>query len=263
MTISIVYTYPMYQESLKQLGLTTAQAGIYNILLTNGPLIARKIALLSGLKRGLAYKTLDQLEDLELVNKVERPGKTTVFAPKHPNTLLEVLEQKKRELAATTESFRGIIGQMSSDFNLITGKPSIQFYEGMDGIRTVLEDSLYTKGEILNYVDLESIQKYIPDLNEWYVKERQKDKIMNRGLVLDTPFNREFLKDYHPDITDTKLLPIQSEPFTTIMKIYNDKVSYITLGEHMIGVIITGKAIAEMHRKLFEFSWNMAQDLNT
>ncbi|MEY4440553.1 MAG: hypothetical protein RLY49_179 [Candidatus Parcubacteria bacterium] len=45
------------------------------------------------------------------------------------------------------------------------------------------------------------------------------------------------------------------------MKIYNDKISYITLGEHMIGVIITGKAISDMHRKLFEFTWNQAKNL--
>jgi len=251
----------MYEETLKQLGLTEEQALIYNILLTNGVLVARKISLLSGFKRGFTYKILDQLIDLNLVEKVEKEGKTTKFNPKHPNTLLEVLDQKKRELVATTESVRGIIGQMTSDFNLIIGKPSIQFYEGLDGIKTVLEDSLYTKGEILTYADIESIQKFIPDLNMWYVKEREKDQIKNRGLVLDTPFNRDFLKDYYATITNTKLLPIQSEPFSTIMKIYNDKVSYITLGEHTIGVIITGKAIADMHRKLFEFTWNEAREL--
>lgn len=257
----VLYTGCMYEETLKQLGLTKEQSGLYNILLINGPLVARKITLLSGLKRGLTYKTLDQLEELNLVEKVEKQGKTTVFNPKHPNTLLDVLEQKKREIAATTESFRGIIGQMSSDFNLIIGKPSIQFYEGIEGIKTVLEDSLYTKGEILNYVDIESIQKYIPELNQWYVNERQKDQIKNRGLVLDTPFNREFLKDYHTNITDTKLLPIQSEPFSTVMKIYNDKVSYITLGEHMVGMIITSKAITDMHRKLFEFAWSTSTEI--
>lgn len=192
----------------------------------------------------------------------KKATKARVFAPTNiPILFLKFSNKKKREIQAITESFRGIIGQMTSDFNLITGKPSIQFYEGIEGIKTVLEDSLYTKGEILNYVDLESIQKYITDINDWYVKERQKDQIKNRGLVLDTPFNREFLKDYHPDITDTKFLPIKSEPFSTIMKIYNDKISYITLREHMIGVIITGKAIAEMHRKLFQFTWGEAKNI--
>lgn len=252
----------MYEETLKQLGLTEEQSKVYNILLTNGTLIARKISLLSGFKRGLTYKILDQLEELNLIEKIEKEGKTKVFVPKHPGTLLEVLEEKKRALITQTESFRGIIGQMTSDFNLILGKPNIQFFEGVDGIKNVLEDSLYTKGEILTYADLESIQKHISDLNTWYVKEREKDQIKNRGLVLDTPFNRNFLKDYYENITNTKLLPIESEPFSTVMKIYNDKVSYITLGEHMIGVIITGKAISDMHRKLFEFTWSAAKDLN-
>lgn len=251
----------MYEESLKQLGLTEEQAKIYQLLLTNGVLIARKISLLSGFKRGFTYKILDQLAELNLVERVEKEGKTTSFQPKHPNTLVEVLEQKKRDLAATTESMKGVIGQMASDFNLAIGRPNVQFYEGIEGIRTVLEDSLYTKGEILTYADLESIQTHIPDVNEWYVKERAKDQIKNRGLVLDTPFNRKFLETYYTNITTTKLLPITSEPFSTIMKIYNDKISYITLGEHKIGVIITGKAIADMHRKLFEFSWNAAQEL--
>jgi hypothetical protein len=29
----------------------------------------------------------------------------------------------------------------------------------------------------------------------------------------------------------------------------------------MIGVIITGKAISDMHRELFEFTWDKAVDL--
>ena len=251
----------MYAETLKKLGLTDDQSNIYNILLTNGSLIAHKISLLSNLKRGLTYKTLDQLVDLKLVEKIEKPHKTKVFNPNHPNTLLEILEQKKREVQATTESFKGILGQMSSDFNLIKGKPNIQFFEGLDGVKSVLEDSLYTKGEILSYADLESIQKYIPDINAWYVKEREKDQIKKRGLVLDTPFNQDFLSKYNKSITDTRILPIDSEPFSTVVQIYNDKISYITLGEQCIGVIITSKAISDTHRKLFEFVWSVAKIL--
>lgn len=251
----------MYEEMLKNAGFSKEQAQIYSLLLKEGAQQARKIVSKLAIKRGLAYKVLDQLVKLNMVEKVEKQGKVTVFQPKHPNEIVEILENRKRDLNTATESIKAIVGQMSSDFNMISGKPNVQFFEGLEGVRQVLEDTLYTKEELISYVDLEVIEKYIKDINTWYVGEREKYQIKKRGLVLDTPFNRKFLENYHKTITENRILPIDSEPFSTIMHIYDDKVSYITFGESIIGVIITNPNIATMHKKLFEFTWNKSEVL--
>jgi len=251
----------MYEETLNKAGLTPEQSQVYEVLLKNGPLQARKIMLKTGIKRGFVYKNLDQLVVFGLVEKHDEVGKITVFHPKHPNSLLDLTETKKKTLDLATEALRSVVGQMTSDFNMISGKPNIQFFEGLDGVKKVLEDCLYAKGEILSYVDIESMDKYMKKENAWYVSQREKYGLKKRALVLDTEFNRKFLESYYKNITDTRLLPLQVEPFKTIVEIYDSKVSYITFIESpdeplkIISVLITNPAIADLHKKLFEFNW--------
>ncbi|MCX6715401.1 MAG: hypothetical protein NT077_00070 [Candidatus Taylorbacteria bacterium] len=252
----------MYKEFLIQAGLTPEQGDIYQALLKNGSSIAGKLSLLTGIKRSMVYKALSQLEVTGLVKKEDAPGKVARFSPAHPGALRELIEKKKQEIETVQATLQGSLGQMVSDFNLLSGKPNVQFYEGDAGVREVLDDSLYAKKEIYSYADIEAIEKYIAKANEKYVAEREKFAIKKKGLVLDTPFARERLKDYHPGITETKFLKTGSAPFNTIMQIYDNKVSYLTLSDkEKIGVIIEDPNIYNMHKILFEYLWSLTQEI--
>ena len=134
----------------------------------------------------------------------------------------------------------------------------MQFFEGMDGIKKILDDSLASKTEIYSYADIESINKYIPDLNREYVAKRERLKIKKRGIVLDTPFNREFLSSYHKKVTETKFIKLSTPPFQTVMQIYDNKISYLTLDvKKIVGAIITDPHIYQMHKSLFEYLWTI------
>jgi sugar-specific transcriptional regulator TrmB len=251
----------LYTEQLIQSGLTNEQAVIYEVLIKQGQLPASKISLKTGIKRGMVYKTLDLLAEMKLIEKIENKDKVTLFRPNHPSALYDLIDSNLQKINQTKSAIESVLGNMSSDYNLLSGKPNVRFFEGMKGVEEVLNDSLNSKSEIVSYADIEAIQKYIPDLNIKYVEKREKKQIKKRGLVLDTPFNRQTLKNYHTNVTETRLLSIQGEPFATIMQIYDDKISYITLGETIISVIITDKSISSMHKKLFEFIWQNASIL--
>ena len=110
-------------------------------------------------------------------------------------------------------------------------------------------------------MDMDYVDKYIPDINSEYIKERRQLKIKKRNLVIDTLENRELLKNYNRDITEVRLFPVTlgTDPFKAMMQIYDNKVSYVTLNpNHFIGVIIEDPAIADMHKKLYEFNWKQA-----
>jgi HTH-type transcriptional regulator, sugar sensing transcriptional regulator len=246
-----------YLPTLIASGLEPDQALVYEALLKLGPQKASKIAQKTPLKRGLTYKILDELVSAGLVTKVEPPKKVAIFEPSHPLKLKDLAEQKANKLKTAQLALDGIMGQLSSDFNLVSGKPGVQFYEGKDGVKKVLEDSLTCKNEIYSYADIESIDRYIPEINKDYVAKRERLKIKKRGIVLDTPFNRRFLTNYHKNITDTKLIKLDKPPFQTVMQIYDSKTSYITLAEkRMIGVIISDPHIYQMHKYLFEYLWS-------
>lgn len=248
----------MQEENiLIQAGLSEEQAQAYQSLLEKGPQRASDLAKWTGIKRGLIYKVLEQLETMGLVSKQGGPGTVATFSPLHPSLLLTNIERKEKELALNKEILSSAIGSLASKYNLVIGKPNVQFFEGKDGLKKVLWDSLSSQTEIYSYADIESIQKYISEINQEYVKKRENLKIQKKGIVLDTEFNRSYLKNYYKNITDTKFIKITQAPFQTIMQIYDNKISYLTLENNkMIGVIIDDPYIYRMHKDLFEFMWN-------
>ncbi|MFH1522228.1 MAG: hypothetical protein ABIE43_00225, partial [Patescibacteria group bacterium] len=111
--------------------------------------------------------------------------------------------------------------------------------------------------------DAEAVVKHIDKINQEYVKKRDKLDIKKRMILIDSPFTRNYLKNYHRETTDMRLIDYKLFPFNSVMQIYNNKISYITLSDTgKIGVIIEDKNIYQMHKSLFEFTWSKAKSFD-
>jgi len=250
----------MYEEILIKTGLTPDQAKIYEVLLKKGVMPTSKASLTAGLKRGLGYKVIEQLVSLGLVEKIDK--KVALFAPCHPSKIKELIQKRDDELKTTEASLTGMLGLMVSDYNLNSGKPNIQFFEGEEGMKKVLEDSLYSHEEILSYADMMAVQKYIPEINTWYSDQREKRGVMKKVILPDSPETRKILLTYHTAVTKSKLIKLEAMPFESIMQIYDGKVSYITFSkDQMIGIIIENQSIYETQKALFNFTWNKIESI--
>jgi len=250
----------MYQDSLVKIGLNYYQALIYETLLKEGALPAGKIALKTPFKRGLVYKVLDELVKEDVVEKEEPPQKVAIFRAGHP-TKLRAFAERKEQLARDAKlALEGVLPSIVLDFNALSGKPGVLYYEGEEGIRTVVEDSLTTKTEILTFADLEIVSKNIGRLNEEQAKKREKLRIKKRAILLDNEFTRKIASGYHKDVTNIRLIDHQFYPFTSAMEVYDGKVAYLTFkDDRKIGVIIENPEIYEMQKSLFEFVWGKAK----
>lgn len=253
-----------YSTQLASTGLTIEQAYVYETLLKLGQVAASSIVkalpLGTSLSRPLVYKVLEELIAKNLAEKYSPDGKVATFKALHPGAITTLIEEQKRAIDRTREQFTHTAGQLASLYNLTAGKPGIQYFEGKDGLWELLQDSLRAKSEILTYADLEAIATYIPDLNAEYSTLREEKGVKKRGLVIDSPEARKFLTTYDGAVTTTKLIPAGSESahFATVMQIYDDKISYMTLTrEYLIGIIITDRQVAATHRYLFESLWRL------
>lgn len=250
----------MYESTLTRSGLTEIQAAIYEVLLKNGPMPAGTLAKKAALKRGITYKALGELEGLGLVEKKE--GAVALFAPAHPVRLKELAEEKELEAQNAQVALQSTLTSLISDFNLISGKPGVRFYEGKLGAQTVADDSLTARGEIYSYIDNEAVNRHIPDINKKYIQKRDDLKLKKKMITLDTPYMRQRILSLNPNTTEVRVIP-GKYPFAAVMQIYDNKVSYITLdSEKIIGIIIDNPAIAKMHRALFEYAWSTAKPLS-
>ncbi len=244
-----------YKQSLTQAGLTEQQARVYESLIRSGDSPARAIALNSGMSRPLAYKVLEELKNAGLVEKIDKPG-VARFSAAHPLKLKEIADTRLQSAENAKTAVDGALHKLISDFNLVSGKPGVRFFEGKDGVREVMNDALTSMTEIYSYVDIDAVEREIPDISRDFAKARQKLGLKKKNIGVDTPQNRAEIEGYYTDVTEERLIPWPTQSFGTVMQIYDGKVSYFTLGEQMVGVIIADPHIYEMHRSLFEFTWN-------
>lgn len=249
----------MYKDILVQANLSSNEAVVYEYLLKNGESPAGLIIKKTPLKRGVIYNVLDELINKGLATKKVK-NKVALFLPNHPEKLREYLEQHEAEITKAKNSLEANLPALVSDFNLVSGRPGVRYFEGIEGVKKVLWDSLNTKGEILTYGDIETIVNYIDKINQKYVEERDRLGIKKRAILLDSFFARDYLKTYHRQTTDMKFIDYKKYNFSPIVEIYDNKVSYVTLTDGIkIGVIIEDKNIYQLHKSLFEFTWDRAR----
>ena len=253
-----------YTDDLQAAGLSEEQAVVYEGLLRRGETTASQLAkeLPTTLSRPLVYKVLDELIESDLAEKHDPDKGVATFVAKHPTAITKTIDAKKAAIEQTKAQFASTAGRLASLYNMTEGKPGVQFYEGKDGVWEVLMDSLSASEEILSYADTEAVDQYIPDLNAEYSTLREDKKVEKRALVIDSPQARSFLKSYDGTVTHVKLIQADQGfiPFQTIMQIYDNKISYITLtNEYLIGLIVTDQYIANTHKYLFNSMWQLSR----
>ncbi|NTW46299.1 MAG: hypothetical protein HGB18_04605 [Candidatus Moranbacteria bacterium] len=252
-----------FVETLSKSGLTPAQAEVYEALLTHGIQPAGSLAKKTSLKRGLVYKVLDDLVGLGLAGKEEEEGKVARFFPKHPSVLRDLVEHRRKSLKDAELSLDGVLPSLISNFNMVSGAPGVEIYEGEDAKEKVLWHSLTSKTEIYTYSDIESVMKMTPKVSLRYARERERLGIMKKALLLDTSFAREYVKGYFPSVTDIRLISAKdAKPFHSSMEIYDGTVSYITYApDKTIGVILHDPHLYQVHKYVFEALWEKTAPL--
>lgn len=252
----------MYKDLFLSSGLNDNEAIVYEYLLKHGKSTAGEIIKKTPLKRGVVYNTVSDLvlKNLVAENKISvkgAKGKNIIseFSPNHPESLRNYLESEKGKLEKAEKNLEANISTLISDFSLVSGKPGVRYFEGEEGVKKVLEDTLTSKTEILTIADAESVNKHVRKINEEYVKTRRRMGIKKRLMVLDTEYAREHFKEKDA-FTQVKLLDINISPFDTSIQIYDNKIAYITFSEKfLISTIIDDSSVYSMQKALFEFMW--------
>jgi sugar-specific transcriptional regulator TrmB len=124
----------------------------------------------------------------------------------------------------------------------------------------VVEDTLFAKSEIKEFIDVDSIQKFKEKENILYRKSRDNKEIKRKLLCTKGKLAQE-----RAAITTSRLVEWRAFDkainFGTTMFIYDNKIGYITLApekDRYIGVIISDASIAKLHEAIFDFIWEDA-----
>ena len=137
------------------------------------------------------------------------------------------------------------------------GKVSVEVYEGKEGMRTVLFDSLKetdrTKKEILGIgINNLRIKQQDPMYFEKYADQREKQKVKSRYIRI------EGTEIYAHSKTQMRVLPKEYES-PTATYIYGNKVSIWLWFTTPIVIVTDSKEVANSYRSYFEVLWKLAK----
>lgn len=250
----------MHEQTLSQLNLSPEQVAIYEALLTSGPQTASKLVNRLPYKRTAVYYHLDRLAELSIITKEDRDGKATLFTPNHPVKLVDLAETNTRRAQDAQRSVQAILPTLITEFNQISGQPGIQYYDGKDGVEKVIFATLEAQGEILQYVDVEAVEKYIPEIQKKYAAKRHTLKKKKKVVVTGSEFNKQFFEKLSAREVDTRYIIYNMQDFESIMYIYDDTIAYAVLHPHrMMGISIQNPYLTKLHTQLFHHTWSIAK----
>lgn len=242
---------------LEQIGLNPEQAKVYLSLVSSGALPARKIALESRVNRSLVYKILKQLVELGLITESTVPGSVSTFTALHPSKLDSLVKRKEDDLKIADHALHEAVSTLGAQFNLACGKPSIRFYEGLEGIKVLNKDILHTKADIkLVRSPFDNNTEELDTHAKKLLEERSKAGIKTKLIVpiKNTPSSITHEWDQN-NLIERRRVPREELLNSAQVVIYGGKVAFSSFNECMITTIIEDKGIADTCSMLFDALW--------
>lgn len=240
------------KDDLKEFGLDDKKARVYLALLEMGQAKAHEIAVRARVSRPTVYDLLAKLTEEGLVGAYEK-HKVRYYIANDP-------EKIKRNLMEKQRTFDSLLPELKSVYNTLKAKPKISFYEGVEGIKTVLEDTILTKDKnlrgVLSVDDLFKIpgRKFM----EEYVKHRVETCYALR-VIRSKP--KEVGETWPTNPKELRVLHYAPAPmvFAMTMYIYDNKVGIISSSKENFGMIIESNEYSQNMGHMFEALWQISQ----
>ena len=240
------------ESILADLGLPKSKGVVYLATLETGSGSAIEIAKKAKLPRTTAHEILQQLVALGLVSFITK-GRTRIYTAEAPQKLKLLLKDKEHKLDS-------ILPELASLSHTSGTKPKVRFYEGVEGIKTVFEDTLMVHDKLLRGIlsmqDLYDIpgKIYMDD----YVERRVEKEIKLRVIRSEMKDVEEAWPASGKEHRELHYAP-KDMIFPMTMYLYDNKVGIISTENENFGMIIESKDFYETQKHLFEVLWQVTK----
>lgn len=250
----------MLESKLTRFGLSEKESSVYLALLEHGTSTVSEIARKTSINRSTSYVLLGSLSERGLVSLSSRKG-AKFFTAVPPERFVYMSEERVRQGHELVALAQALLPQM----RLLNGKggvrPSVQFFEGEEGIRSIYEDTLTSSETIRAYASIDDINEILPGYFPAYFHRRSANGIHIRAIFPDTPEAREFILNDADVSRESCLIPSEGYAFSPEINVYDNKVVFMLLRERF-GLMIESAELAQAMKKIFDLSWEEARRLH-
>jgi HTH-type transcriptional regulator, sugar sensing transcriptional regulator len=240
------------EKVLNELGIDGSRAHFYLAALELGDAPVTAIAAKAGIGRSNAYEVLNRLASMGLVSQVEQGGKVHVIA-EDPSVLLRRLEQQRMMVTA-------VLPDLHSIYNRSRSKPRIRFFEGEEGIRTVLWDTLNcSAGPLRGILSMQELLETPGHLVlDQYIQARVKIGLRFRVIRSNIRDTEAIWPTSEKELRQLRYAPANVTLAMTSF-IYDGTVSFISSKRELYGILIQSKEFHALQETLFESLWAISQ----
>ena len=240
-------------KALLQLNLTEKEIYTYVALLEQHQAPIQDIARATGVNRVSIYAAIEELKQRGLVSE-SRQGKRKVFTAENPDSLLNILDEKRQEISKDEDLLQNIVLPMLKAINVRQeNKPQIKFFEGADGINRVFDEYVLKSRSAINCGSYETATRVISEKDELKYFEKIKErKIFYRMLLEDTPLNHKFA-DFSRGVAHTKFLPANTPISADI--VIAGAITALVSYDRKTATVIEDASIAQAILMYLDFMW--------
>ena len=250
----------MLIEKLEKFGLSNKEAKVYLCLLELGTAVVSEVSKKTHINRSTAYVLLESLAKQGLVSISERKN-IRLYTPAPPERILQLAEESVKKYTELVGIGHTLLPELKSMYVGVGPKPRVQFFEGVEGIKTAYEDTLTSKETIRAYASIENMHTSLADYFPEYYKRRSDKNIKIRAIFPDTPEAQERVKHNKEEAREACLVPKDRFGFSPEINIYDNKIVFMSLVEKF-ALIIESDELADALKKAFELSWEEAKRFN-
>ena len=243
-------------ETLKQIGLSDKESKVYLSCLQLGKATVLNIAKKADLKRPNTYLVLDGLIKKNLTSSIIE-GKKTYYIAENPSKLIYMIRVKESLL-------NNILPNLNAVYNTSENKPNIRYYEGLNGLKNIWEETLEIKSKEMFWISpvkdiFETVGK---EYLEKYIERRTEKGIRIKSLRVsfreEEDYKYKEKKTFAKTLRDIRFVPKEFNIKTTII-IYDDKVAVISSAGEGFGVVIESKEFSNTMKILYDLLWKSSK----
>lgn len=228
---------------LKQIGLSDAEATIYQSLLKLKKANVKDIAKECGFHRTNIYDVLEKLKEKGLVTS-HKEGKVVYYQASDPQNLYDFLEEKKQ----TLDSIFPLLQQLQASSS---EKVNVEVFKGNEGMKAVFRDMIRTKKTIYGFGIKGQLREKIPIFAKQIIGQLKREKIKYYAIFTE----RDNLPEY---ITEARYVNEKlSGPIATF--IYGDKINIQIYEPSLLAIVIHSQEVAKSYKQHFDLLWKAAK----
>jgi sugar-specific transcriptional regulator TrmB len=239
------------QDALKAAGLHESLANTYLALLQNDYITPAKLSKITGESRTNTYKLLDELVELGLASKQDI-SKKLHYQAGSPTRLLVLARERIDELNLQEKHIKSQLPGLLKNYYKYHEQPGVRFFQGKEGIKEIYEEQI-REGKPIRFMktraDIEFFGfKFMHEIRNL----APKANIIRQAFTPDTPeVPKNIVESDKQMLLERTWYSPQDYTAPVEWSVYGNKVSIISFGQEVIGMVIDSPQIAESLRQMF------------